>query len=280
MTLMKEGCVLRISYREGRRWSLARRGLLLATASLLLIGAAAACGGDDDDDTAGDRAVMSTFTPVPPDFTPEVIQTRSAQETAYSATQTAEPNVTATAPAVTPVVGTPDGSPVEGTPQATAQPGEVRPPEALLRTPGGEVAGAIGSSNFLDPVLGSGASIEAPYVPLPSGAVSWATGSTASIHVPNSPYPVQSATVEIYSFDENVARPTQPDGTPTGELAFFPQTEPSQEFSIDGATLNLVTDVPAGNYIVSARIIWGAPPEIVAQFEEQFTQYVFVVRVG
>jgi hypothetical protein len=38
--------------------------------------------------------------------------------------------------------------------------------------------------------------------------------------------------------------------------------------------------VPAGNYIVSARIVWGAPPEIVSQFDEQFTQYVFVVRVG
>jgi hypothetical protein len=249
-----------------------RRALTLAAAILLIVSLVAACGGGDDDDDDGVVAVLSTFTATPPDFTPEAIQTRSARETAYSETQTAQPNVSPTAPA--------DISPVEGTPQATLAPGEVRPPEAILQTPGGEVSGAIGNSNFLDPEVGSGASIEAKYVPLPGGAVSWATGATATIDVPNSPYPVQSATIELYSFDENVARPTRPDGSPTGELAFFPQTEPSQQTPVNGPAISVASDVPPGNYIVSARIVWGAPPEIVAQFEEQFTQYVYVVRVG
>jgi hypothetical protein len=218
---------------------------------------------------------MSTFTPVPPDFTPEVIQTQSARQTEAAQVSPEASNATPTAP---PAI-TPNGSAVtpNGSPVATTQPGEIRPPDAIFRSNSGQAAGAIGNSNFVDPATETGATISAPYVPLPDGAAGWPVNSEARIEVPNSPYAVRSAMVEIYSFDENVARPQNPDGSTTGELAFYPQTQPAQQVPVVGASIVLTPDVDPGNYLVVARIVWDAPE---AAGSEQFTQYVFVVRVG
>ena len=224
---------------------------------------------------------MSTFTPVPPDFTPEALKTQSARGTEFAQTATAQPNAPTNQPSTD---ASPSGSQVPTTPLATAQPGEVRPPEVVLRTPGGETVGIVGDSNYLDPQLQAGASIDAPYVPLPGSALSWMVNSPATFTVTNLPYPVRSASVEFFSFDENVARPTNPDGSPTGELAFFPQIPPAQQIPINGSsvdsTITVTPDVAPGNYIVTATIVWDVAPEIEAQTEEQFTQYVYVVRVG
>lgn len=287
---MKEVPVPRFSDHSGHETgpigiqSFVQRGLIVSAVIVLLVAAVAACGGSDDsDDGNGPNVVMSTFTPVPPDFTPEVVQTRSARETEFAQTATAQPN----APTNEPSTGTPpSGSqiPASGTPMATPQQGEVRPPEVVLRTPGGQVAGVVGDSNYLDPQLQAGASIDAPYVPLPGSALSWAVGSSATFTVANLPYPVRSASVEFFSFDENVARPTNPDGSPTGELAFFPQIPPAQQIPINGSsvdsTITVTPEVAPGNYIVTTTIVWDVAPEIEAQTEEQFTQYVYVVRVG
>lgn len=259
-------------------FSLARRGLAFAAVVILLVAAVAACGGGDDGGPGPDNVVMSTFTPVPPDFTPEALRTRSARETAFAATGTAQGETTPTPPAA----GTPDASvPAEGSPRATARPGEIRPPDAILRTASGDTLGSLGSSNYLDPETQTGAFFEAPYVPLPGNAVTWVNGATARIDVPNSPYAVASATIELYTYDENVALPTRPDGSTTGEIAFFRQTEPSQQVQINGADLTATADVPPGDYIVSARLTWDAPPVAVGDtgVQEQFTQYVYVIKV-
>ncbi|HYI15028.1 MAG TPA: hypothetical protein VEX37_06535 [Thermomicrobiales bacterium] len=243
-----------------------RNTLTFAAVVLLLVAVVAACGGSDDDD-GGVVPVMSTFTPVPPDYTPEAAQTRAAHETAFSETQTAQPDVTATPPS---------GSPVEGTPRATLAPGEVRPPDAILRTPSGDTFGVIGSWNFYYADTDTGAKVDAPYVPLPGDAVNWPNGTTAQIEVPNSPYAVRSAAIDFYTYDDNVALPQTTDGVPTGEIAFFPQTPPSQQAQIPGPTVSVAVDLPPGDYLVSSRIDWDAPATTEG---ELFTQYVYVIRV-
>ena len=247
-----------------------QRALTLAAVVLLVVATVAACGGSNDDDE-GVAPVMSTFTPVPADFTPEAVQTRSARETAFSETETAQPNVTATPPS-----GSPDGSPVEATPRATLAPGEVRPPDAILRTPSGDTFGKVGSWNFYYADTDVGAQVDAPYVPLPGDAVSWPNGTTARIEVPNSPYAVRSAAIDFYTYDDNVALPQTTDGVPTGEIAFFPQTPPSQQAQIPGPTISVTVDLAPGDYLVSARIDWDAPATSAG---ELFTQYVYVIRV-
>ncbi len=270
MLVSKAPSPFRAGYPLGGGWG---RGfshtLTFAAVVLLLVAVVAACGGDDDDE--GVVPVMSTFTPVPPDFTPEAAQTRSARETAFSQTQTAQPNVTATPPS-----GSPQGSPVQGTPRATLAPGEVRPPDAILRTPSGDTFGAVGSWNFYYADTDTGAKVDAPYVPLPDDAVNWPSGTTAQIEVPNSPYAVRSAAIDFYTYDENVALPQTTAGVPTGEIAFFPQTPPSQQAQIPGPTISVTIDLPPGDYLVSSRINWDAPATTEG---ELFTQYVYVIRV-
>jgi hypothetical protein len=139
---------------------LLRVAALVCMASMLALVAAVACGGDEGSDEptpAGQRTMVisqATFTPVPPNFTPEALQTRAALQTAYWQTATAQPSVAATAP---PNVTMPSA------PIATAAPNEVRPPDALLRTSVGEVLGSIGSFNWVSLELQAGGNISVPY---------------------------------------------------------------------------------------------------------------------
>lgn len=263
--------------RQGGILPLARNGLALTAAVVLLVTLVAACGGGGDDDDGGVVAVKSTFTPTPPDFTPVVLQTRSARETAFAQESTAQANTTPTAPSspASPRAETP----LTGTPAATPRPGEIRPPDAVLRTGRGDLLGIVGDSNYLDPVSGAGAKVDAPYVPLQANALSWAAGAAARVEAPNSPYPVGSATAELYTYNDNVALPQSTQGVPTGEIAFYAQTDPAQQATVQGPNISITPQVAPGDYILAVRIVWAASPEIVTQFGEQYTQYIYVVKV-
>lgn len=255
-------------------------GLSLAVI-LLLLAAVAACGSDEgsgDDATAvsgsptrgndGPDVVMSTFTPTPPDHTPEAVQTADALRTQ----QASSPTAGTTTPS--------DGSPQPGEPTPTPAPNEVRSPEVRLVTAAGDLVGAIGSFNWYDAELDSGGKFDVPYVFLPNGTVDWPQGTTARLEVPDSPYAVRSATISIYTFDDNVAIPTNEQGNPiTGGYAFLPQQDPLQREELTGATIETGVDVPPGNYIVEARVVWDGPAEVEQSIGELYTQYVFVVTV-
>jgi hypothetical protein len=258
-------------------------GLVLAL--VLFIGAfTAACMGDDDDPgdsgdlnaqispASGDdddaTPVLATFTPVPPNFTPEVVQTRSALETAAALTATIQAQTTATAPpAVTfdPNIPTPTGTPGN----------LIIPPGAGLATSGGIAPGSIGSYNWYDLRFNRGAEVQAPYVILPAGGATWAGGTLARLEVGESPYAVQSAEVKLFVMDQNVAIPTDQSGTPGDTPAFYPQTPPVRQLTIEGADIAFTPEVSPGRYIVQVRANWSTPVGL----NPLWTEYIFIVDV-
>ena len=252
-----------------------RAATLVALLAGVALVAAVACGGDEGTDPPGtsrsERTMIvsiETFTPVPPDYTPEALRTRSAQQTAYAQTATALPPLPATAP---------PNVTVQPGPLATAAPGEIRPPDALLQTSGGETTGAVGSFNWFSVETQKGANISAPYVIVSESDVTWATGTAAQIVVPNSPFGVTGADIAVYNVEGNMVIPTDPSGSPIGDRpAFFAQEQPLQQQRVDGATISVQPNVPPGRYIVEVRIDFAAPPELPFPL---FVQYAFSVNV-
>lgn len=260
----------------------------IGLAGLLLVGAmTSACMGDDNDDrgdsgdlnvkvTAGSggnddepTAVLATFTPVPPNFTPEALQTRVALQTAAAETAAAQPSVPATAPpevTIDPNIPTPTG---------TVAGDLIIPAGANLVTSGGVAPGSIGSFNWFDPRFNKGAEITAPYVLLPETGVSWATGTSARLEIGESPYAVTGATITIYPFEGNTAIPTDQSGTPGDTPAFYPQTPPTRQVTLEGADIAITPEVPAGRYIVEMRVNWSTPEGL----NQLWTQYIFLVDV-
>jgi hypothetical protein len=256
----------------GARVKLPRVVASVAAVALLALGAVAACGGDEGADRTnpnpGPTFTIATFTPVPPDFTPEAFQTSQAQQTAFAQTATAQPPVTATIPPSVTIQPDPNVTP--------AAENEIRPPDAVLRTVGGDALGSIGSYNWFNPTLQSGAEITAPYVPLPDAVASWATGTAGRIDVPNSPFAVVSAGVTIYTARENTAIPTDLQGNPSDELAFYPQQAPVQQMTVQDPSLSITPAVEPGEYIMSVTINWQTPQNLPSPL---YTQYVYLVTV-
>lgn len=253
---------------------------------LVLAAATAACMSDDNSnrgqggginvqvtarsggDGEGATAVLATFTPVPPDFTPEAIQTRSAYQTAGALTATAQGAITATAPPATtfdPNIPTPTGSPTT----------LIIPPGAGFSTSAGIAPGAIGSYNWYDMRFNRGAEITAPYVILPDGGANWATSTQGRLEIGDSPYAVQSAEIKFYAFDGNVAIPTDQAGNPGDTPAFYPQQPPLRQFAIQGADVVFTPDVGPGRYLLNIRVNWSTPTGL----NPLWTEYVFIVDV-
>ena len=264
------------------------RAVAIVSAMLLLVIAlAVACGGSNDDDNpvndasaspsadgedGGIDVVMSTFTPTPENNTPASIQTREAQQTAFVETQTAGPNASPTSP--------PDVTVNPQTPVSTIPANAVKPPDLMMATSGGEQVASIGGFNWYDPELNAGYNGDVPYVALPNSNLEWASSTEASVTVPDSPFAVRSAEVNIFVYNDNVATPQNAQGQVIGGLVYARQTEPVQQMTADGANITLTPDVEPGNYIVEVFITWDAPAELEAAGGEPLsTQYVFVVTV-
>jgi hypothetical protein len=247
---------------------------LVFVVAVVALVAAVACGvdeGSDEPTPAGQRTMVisqATFTPVPPNFTPEALQTRAALQTAYWQTATAQPSVAATAP---PNVTMPSG------PVATAAPNEIRPPDALLRTAAGEVLGSIGSFNWVSLELQAGGNISVPYVFVTESGTTLATGTSAQLVVPSSSFAVTGAGIALYNLDTNMVIPTDQSGQPIGtEPAFFPQESPVWEQRVEGANITIAPQAPPGRYILSVRVDFQTPDGLP---DPLFTQYVFAVNV-
>lgn len=270
---------------RSERWSGTRGRLRLAAwlvaAATLLALVAVACGGGGDDDEgtpgastdpngtptrSGPEVVMSTFTPVPPDYTPEIMQTAAAQQTAYQQTATLQPQVTATVP---PAVNTPSG------PVATVPGNQVQPPDVFLQTPGGRLQGSKGSYNWYDIELDTGAEVRAPYVILDQGSVLWASGTGGEIVVPDAAYPVQSVNVGFFDYETNVAIPQNTDGTLVGQdYAFYQQNPAVRSFDAQGPTVAFQPEVPSGTYIILVTVVWQNDFNLPLQ-----STYAYVVQV-
>jgi hypothetical protein len=251
---------------------------------LFVVAVAAACGGDEGDDDPesspeaaatndtddGVDVIMSTFTPTPENNTPAALQTRSAQQTA--AAQSPQSDASPTAP--------PDITVNPNNPLATVPANAVKPPDVTMGTAGGQQTGMIGSMNWFDPDLNAGYNGDTPYVGLPQGSLDWASDTTASFTVPDSPYAVRSTQVNIFVYDDNVAIPQDAQGQVIGSYVFARQADPVQQTAIEGPDIRLEPETEPGNYIVEVTITWDGPPELEAQYNEAlFTQYVFVVTI-
>jgi hypothetical protein len=224
-----------------------------------------ASSGDEDDPTP----MLATFTPVPPNFTPEAVQTRSYLQTAGALTATAQAQVTSTAPPAStfdPNIPTPTGSVAVN---------QIIPPGAGLATSGGIAPGSIGSYNWYDLRFNRGAEVTAPYVILPEGGADWASGTQARLEVGASPYAVTGAEIKLYIFDQNVAIPTDQSGNPGDTPAFYPQTGPVRQLTVQGADILFTPEVSPGRYIVEMRVDWSTPVGL----NPLWTQYIFIVDV-
>lgn len=254
---------------SSRRWVLIVSSTLTISFVLAACGVAGVGGSENTEPTPTETPDwwIATFTPVPPDYTPEALQTRAAQQTAWSQTATAAPPTTATPP---PPVATQQSN------RPTPAPGEIRPPDLILAATGGQVIGDAGSFNFCSEESNTCADVQAPWVALSGNGVSWATGTPARFTVPSTPYAVQSADVSVYPYDGNVVIPTDGQGNVSDKYAFIAQTPPADRQSIPGPDLLLNSNLTPGFYIIEMRVNW-VTPEGVAR--PMFTQYVFVVEV-
>ena len=261
------------------RW----RGALGAGAvALVLLAAVAACGGSNaatgtpaassgtPTKNKGPVVVMSTFTPTVVGDIPNIAKTRTAIVAAATQTATAGGDPQATQP-----------PPVNVTATATVASNEVRPPAAQLVTSSGSAPGSIGAFNFYSPALDTGADIQAPYVTLPDGSLTWTNGAPLRISITDSPYAVQSATVRIFAFEGNIAIPTDPSGKVIGQnYAFYPQTDPRAQLTLQGPELSFTpTTLPAGRHIVSVDVQWLVPDQFPQLKGALRTQYVFLLEV-
>jgi len=259
-------------------------GVGLALFCLAIAVTAACLGGDDKPEathpplhatvpgasTPGDVShtpVLATFTPVPPNFTPEVVQTRSALQTAAALTATVQAQTTSTAPPAVTIN--------PNTPAATRPANSITPPNANLSTSAGAAPSSIGSYNWFEPAINAGAQVTAPYILLPDSGASWATGTNATLTVENSPYALLQAEVKIYTFDGNVAIPTDQSGNPGTTPAFYPQQAPARAFNVLGPDVSFTPEVPPGRYIVDIRVNWSTPTGL----DQLYTEYIFTMDV-
>jgi hypothetical protein len=254
-----------------------RRTLLgVGLVSVLLMIAGIACGGDGNSGRADSRDTVSiqTFTPTPPDHTPEALVTREAQQTAWAQTATAQPAVTATPPVA--------GTRVEGT-REPAGPGtpnpedEIRPPDMFLDTNGGQAQAALGSFNWCEIRLLQCASIQFGYLILEHGSVTWSAGTPGVITTPNASLAPLTAELALYLHDENVVIPVNASGQVIGDKpAFVALTEPAQTFSVSGPDISVTPDVPPGRYVLSVNMNWTLPEGATLPL---YTNYAFVVEI-
>jgi hypothetical protein len=253
--------VTRLTLRPWRAFS----GIAIVTMLL------AACGGDEGAVTATPttqgvmNVVIATMTPVPPDYTPEIVQTQAAEQTAAAQTATAAP----------PTTPTPD---VGSTPGGSSQipEGAMRPAELLMIATGGQVSGDFGSYVWCDEPTNTCAEIRAPWVDLSGNGISWGKETTARFTAPNSPYALVSATVSIYTYDGNIVIPTSGTGSTADHYAFVAQTDPLYQQSHNGPEILLNVSLNPGFHIIEVAVNWQTPQGLPKPLT---TQYAFVVEV-
>jgi hypothetical protein len=225
---------------------------------LVAVVAGITCGDDDDSSTV--EPVMSTFTPRPAYVMP-----------------------TATDPAASPtaMATMPSG---QREPTPTAGPNEIRPPELSLVTPSGRAVGLVAANAWYDPETQTFSGFEfSGQVILATDPVTWPADSEGTFEVQDSsPYPAGPTAIAIYTYDDNIATPINPQGQTIGtDPAFVKQADPVAKLDLDGEPLTLALPVPAGKYIVDVTIHWPLPSDIAQQLpEEAKTEYVFVVVVS
>lgn len=239
-----------------------------ALAIVTMVVGAACVGGDSSTPTP--FYVIETFTPTPPDHTPEALITRAAQQTASAQTATAQPTRDPSAP--TPLPGTP------GATRTIPSGSEIRPPDLILRTSFGETWAAVGSFNWCSVALGTCADIQTGYIILETDTLFWAIGDEGTIEVPDTPFPALSAEVGLYLHDQNVVIPQDVTGQIIGDKpAFVPLIAPAQFETVTGAGgWSFTPDVPPGKYILSVNISWTQPEGAPLPLH---TEYAFIVEV-
>lgn len=249
------------------RDGIARTIFGVSALTIVLLVAGVACMGDDGP-RRGPTFTISTFTPTPPDHTPEALVTRDAQATAWSQTATAAPAVTATPPGATTEPGagqTPVGD------------DEIRPPDLILTTDGGQTRASVGSFNWCSSVMNQCADIRAGYVVLNEASGSWSAGTAGTITTPNTEFPPQNAEAMLYVHDDNAAIPQDETGTIIGsDLAFVPMTAPMQIETFSGTDMTMTPTVAPGKYILVVQVNWETPAGVSRPLH---TQYAFVVEI-
>jgi hypothetical protein len=257
---------------------------MAAALSLVAVSIAVACGGSGDSSkptatpAATHEMVIATFTPVPPNFTPEVVQTRAAQKTAYIQTATAQPPASPTAPGTN---ATPNTDAAACRPDAGNN--ELRPPDLLLNSSGGTQCGSVVSWNWYDAQNDRGANVQAPQgAPISESVLNTAAGEPMTMTVPASPYAVENARIDVYTVDGNVAMPRDAQGQsiPGLSLVFVPQTAPAWNTNIQGSNISFTPQLAPGQYIVAVRIDWAGPADVEAANQPLYTAYTFVIQVG
>lgn len=257
----------------------ARRASVLSVALLAASLVLAACGGVGAGDSGDDSTpgwVMATFTPVPPDFTPEAIQTRAAAQAAATETAAVEPETSGT-PATTE-----GGTPAASTScVAERQLNEIRPPDVYVTANGARACGNPGAYIWFDPDLGQGADVQPQQgVGVPEAGVRSSTGSSISLVASESPYAIESAVVSLFVYDENIAIPQDESGRIISETpVFVPRSEPVWSTNIEEGDITFTPDVEPGRYLLAARVNWDAPTEVEQAYEPLYTSYLFEVTV-
>jgi hypothetical protein len=169
-----------------------------------------------------------------------------------------------------------------GSPTPTIAPNEVRPPEGWLVAGAQRAIGAYGRYNWYRPDIDTGAQLDlVPYVILPSSALRVPNGTAMSVEtLQGTPYPVTGATVEIFTYSDNIAIPQDQQGNIVGENYAFVEQQPPVQEGRAGADLQFTPNVAPGNYIVRVDTQWQAPPEIAANLESPLhVEYVFLLEV-
>jgi hypothetical protein len=267
---MKEVCVFESRSILIRRSPQVARRIRQLAAVLLVAALLAACGSDEglqeppSTATATFETIIATFTPVPPDYTPEILLTRAAEQTAWSLTATAEPPTTAT-----PASGNMGGG-------SQAPEGVLQPPTLIMIATGGQVAGDPGSYVWCEEATNTCADIRARWVDLSGSGISWAKDTPARFSAPASPYALVSADITIYPYDGNIVIPTDGAGNTADHYAFLAQTAPVFQQSLNGPDLLLNANLQPGFHIIEVVVHWQTPQGLPTPLK---TQYAFVVEV-
>lgn len=240
-----------------------------------------ACGGsgDDDDRTEGGRVVMATFTPVPPNWTPEADPTIEAARTQVAEMQTATASAPTPTAGPTQPVEPPTGNEDVIFPTPPGGAGAVYPPTSVLVTTAGRyIEATVGSYNWFEQSTQGGGSFNAPWIELTDASVVAVAGDVAILRFDAEAPEPETTKIEVYTVEGNTAIPTTVDGQSTDKPAFLRQADPVLSTTSEEVSPSFSLDVAPGNYFVLATVTWPMVPG-VEEYGDQMTQYLYRVTV-